>query len=60
MTYQTKPSGKIDSSKGDKTLLKRINSEIEHYTNFRPISFPRFTRNQAELIRLIDSYYFSQ
>lgn len=60
MTYQTKPSGVIDSSKGDKTLLKRINSEIEHYTNFRPISFPRFTRNQAELIRLIDSYYFSQ
>jgi hypothetical protein len=60
MTYQTKPTGDISSLSGDKELLKKINREIAHYASYRPISFPRFTSNQGELLRLIDMYYLSQ
>jgi len=60
MSYQTKPKGDLSSLSGDKELLKKINSEIAHYTECRPISFPRFTSNQGELLRLIDMYYLSQ
>lgn len=59
-TYQTKPEGDIDSLNSDKELLKKINREIGYYANQRPISFPRFTKNQGELLRLIDMYYLSQ
>jgi len=59
-TYQTKPKGDIESLTGDKELLKKVNREIGHYAECRPISFPRFTSNQGELIRLIDMYYLSQ
>jgi hypothetical protein len=60
MSYQTKPKGDVESTNGDKELLKKVNSEIQHYSVCRPISFPRFTSNQGELIRLIDMYYLSQ
>lgn len=60
MTYQTKPKGEISSLKGDKDLLKTINYEIGYYGSFRPISFPKFTKNQSELLKLIDLYYLSQ
>ena len=50
----------LESNKIDKELLKKVNREIAHYAECRPISFPRFTSNQGELIRLIDMYYLSQ
>jgi len=59
-TYQTKPKGKIEPTTGGKELLKKINEEIKFYSSFRPLSFPRFTGNQGELLRLIDLYYLSQ
>jgi hypothetical protein len=59
MIYQIQPTQPKEGRK-DKELLKKINSEIGYYASFRPTSFPRFTRNQGELLKLIDSYHISQ
>jgi hypothetical protein len=40
--------------------LTLITNELGYFRDFRPQSFPRFTRNQQELIKLIDYYYISQ
>jgi len=43
-----------------KEELTKITNELGYFRDLRPDSFPRFTRNQQELLRLIDLYYISQ